>query len=67
MPKITLRAARINAGLTQDKLAEKLKVSRATVNAWECGRADLKPHHLYAFCYATGVSEDDIIYPFVAV
>ena len=61
MPKITLRAARVNAGYTQDELAEKLKVSRATVNAWECGRADLKPHHLYAFCYATGVSEDDII------
>ena len=63
MPKITLRAARVNAGYTQDELAEKLKVSRATVNAWERGRADLKPHHLYAFCYATGVSEDDIILP----
>lgn len=63
MPKITLRAARVNAGFTQDELAEKLKVSRATVNAWECGRAELKPHHLYAFCYATGVSEDDIILP----
>ena len=63
MPKITLKAARVNAGYTQDTLAEKLKVSRATVNAWECGRADLKPHHLYAFCYATGVSEDDILLP----
>ena len=63
MPKITLRAARINAGLTQDKLAEKLKVSRATVNAWECGRTKMKPHHVFAFCYATGVSEDDIILP----
>ena len=63
MPKITLRAARVNAGYTQDELAEKLKVSRATVNAWECGRAGLKPHHLYAFCYATGVSEDDILLP----
>ena len=63
MHKITLRAARVNAGYTQDELAEKLKVSRATVNAWECGRADLKPHHLYAFCYATGVSEDDILLP----
>ena len=63
MPKISLRAARINAGLTQDKLAEKLKVSRATVNAWECGRTEMKPHHVFAFCYATGVSEDDIILP----
>ena len=63
MPKISLRAARINAGLTQDKLAEKLKVSSATVNAWECGRTEMKPHHVFAFCYATGVSEDDIILP----
>ena len=63
MPKITLKAARINAGFTQGTLAEKLKVSRATVNAWECGRAEMKPHHVYAFCYATGMSEDDILLP----
>ena len=66
MPKITLRAARINAGLTQDKLAEKLKVSRATVNAWECGRTEMKPHHVFAFCYVCGISEDDLILPTVS-
>lgn len=63
MPKLTLTAARVNAGYSQGELAEKLKVSRATVNAWECGRVKMKPHHLYAFCYATGVSEDDISLP----
>lgn len=63
MPKISLKAARVNAGFTQDELAEKLKVSRATVNAWERGRVEMKPHHVYAFCYATGVSEEDIILP----
>ena len=63
MPKITLKAARVNAGYTQDTLAEKLKVSRATVNAWECGRTEMKPHHVYAFCYVTHMSEDDILLP----
>ena len=63
MAKLTLEAARTNAGYTQAELADKLKVSRATVNAWECGRAPMKPHHIFAFCYITGISEDDILLP----
>lgn len=63
MPKITLSAARVNAGYTQGELAEKMGVSRATVNAWELGRAEMKPHHVYAFCYVTHMSEDDILLP----
>lgn len=63
MAKITLEAARVNAGYTQGKMAEKLGVSRATVNAWENGRAEIKAHHLYAFCYVTGFSTDDILLP----
>ena len=35
MPKITIRAARVNAGLTQDQMAEQLGVSLTTLNAWE--------------------------------
>lgn len=36
--KITLAAARINAGLTQDDVAKKMHVSKNTVVNWEKNR-----------------------------
>ncbi len=36
--KITLEAARVNAHLTQNEAAEKLGVSRSTIQSWESGR-----------------------------
>lgn len=35
--KISLRAARVNAGLTQEQVAESLKVAKRTVQNWENG------------------------------
>ena len=35
--KLTLKAARINAGLTQKKAAEKLGVTEQTISNWENG------------------------------
>ena len=35
--RITMKAARVNAKLTQKEVAEKLGVSRATVMHWEKG------------------------------
>ena len=35
--KISLRAARVNAGLTQEQVAEALKVAKKTVQNWEKG------------------------------
>lgn len=66
MAKITAEAAMVNAGYTQTSLADKLKVSRATVNAWMCGRVALKPHQIFAFCYVCGISEDDLILPILS-
>ena len=66
MAKITAEAAMVNAGYTQTSLADKLKVSRATVNAWMCGRVALKPHQIFAFCYFCGISEDDLIMPILS-
>ena len=37
MDKITLKAARINAGLGQKEAASKLGVSNKTLSAWENG------------------------------
>jgi len=39
MPQISLASARVNAKLTQDEAAIKLKVSRATVFNWENGKS----------------------------
>lgn len=37
--KISLEAARVNAGYTQEQAASKLGISRATIINWEKGRA----------------------------
>lgn len=66
MAKITAEAAMVNAGHTQTSLADRLGVSRATVNAWMRGRTALKPHQIFAFCYVCGISEDDLILPTVS-
>ncbi len=65
MAKLTLKAIRINSGLTQDGLAEKLGVSRKMVADWETGKAEMRPAYLLAICYITGFDEDDIILPTV--
>lgn len=37
--KISLAAARINAGFTQEQIANRLKVSKVTIVNWEKGKA----------------------------
>lgn len=66
MPKITLEAARVNTGLTQVELAEKMGVSRESVVAWENGKRDMKAAHLFKFCQITGFDYNDISLPKVS-
>ena len=40
MIQISLEAARVNAGLTQDDAAKHLKVSKQTIINWEKGRSE---------------------------
>ena len=63
MVKITMEAARVNAGLTQQELADKMGISRSTVINVENGYTEVRPVYLYAFCHVVGVSEDDILLP----
>ena len=65
MAKITLEAARVNTGLTQEELARKMGVSRQSVFDWENGRREMKPAYLYMFCGITGFNEDDILLPII--
>ena len=64
MARITMEAARVNAGLTQEQIAEKMGISRVFYNNIENGKVpEIKPVYIYAFCQITGFSTDDIILP----
>lgn len=63
MAKITLAAARVNANLTQEQLADRMGVSRQTVIDWESGKREMRTAYLYMFCGITGFTEDDILLP----
>lgn len=60
MAKITLRAARVSAGFTQEELAEKMKISRKTLANWESGKTQITLAYLTLFCEVTGFQKDDI-------
>lgn len=66
MAKISLAAARVNAKLTQEEMANKLEVTRQTYHAWESGKARMKTAYFLAFCQITGFTVDDIFLPEVS-
>ena len=63
MLKITLAAARVNAGLTQADVAEKMHISKNTIVNWENGKVipSVANIHLLSFIY--GIPEDNIFLP----
>lgn len=63
MPKITMKAARINAGLSQAEIADKMGISREFYNNIETGKVTARPVYIYGFCQITGFSTSDIILP----
>ena len=40
--QISLAAARVNAGLTQEEVAKRLKVGKQTIVSWEKGKSEPK-------------------------
>lgn len=60
--KISLRAARVNAGLTQDEVAKWVKKSKNTIVSYEKGRSmpDIETGKALAKLY--GMSVNDIIF-----
>lgn len=50
MEKITLKAARVNAGYTQKQAAFKLGVSNATLHKWEKGKSFPKQPMIERLC-----------------
>ena len=62
MLKITLAAARVNAGLTQKEVADMLDVSNKTVCNWENGKSYPSPKQIDMLCEIYGISYDNIIF-----
>ena len=62
MPKFTLKAARINAGLTQKAASDILKVSNKTLCSWENGKSAPKADKIDAICTLYGLPYDSIIF-----
>lgn len=58
--RITMRAARINRGLTQAEVAKELNVTKKTVGSWENGKTKPKLDKIEPICTLYGRSYDEI-------
>ena len=63
MLKITLTAARVNAGFTLDEVAEHLHKTKSTIIAWEKGKTNIKVQDFDSLCNLYRISKDYIILP----
>ena len=53
--QITLKAARVNAGLTQEQVQQTTGVARSTLRRWEQGKTFPKANELATLCDLYGV------------
>ena len=60
--KVTLKAARVNVGLTQKEAGKKLNVSRDTIVNWESGKSYPDAIKLKEIEKLYGVGYDEIIF-----
>lgn len=63
MAQVSLKAARITAGYTQERLAEEMGVSRQTVINWENGTTEMGTPQFFMFCQLTKYKGEDISLP----
>lgn len=61
--RITMKAARINAGLTQKEIARRMQVSYVTISHWENGYVIPKPAQFEMYARMCGRPADRIILP----
>lgn len=60
MPKITLAAARKNAGFTQEQVAKELDVATSTIKNWENGKTFPKQPMIERLCELYQMPYDNI-------
>ena len=61
--QITMAAARVNAGMTQNEVAEKMQVSNKTIVNWETGKIKPRAAQLHLFCEIVGIDQEFIFLP----
>ncbi|MGF0021111.1 helix-turn-helix transcriptional regulator [Acidaminococcus fermentans] len=61
--KISLKAARVNAGLTQLEVAKKLRKNKQTIVNWEMGRNLPDVANFAALCSLYGADGNEIFLP----
>ena len=61
--KITLKAARVNAGYTQKSASQRLGVNRLTLRNWEQGRTFPTISKFDEMCRLYNASREDIFLP----
>ena len=61
--RITLKAARVNAGLSQDDVARMMHKSNKTIGMWENGQTSMDAANFIVLCDLYRVNKDDIILP----
>lgn len=61
--KISLSAARVNAGYRQADVAAILDKQPATVSAWETGASDMSAKTYLDLCELYGIQPGDLILP----
>jgi transcriptional regulator with XRE-family HTH domain len=59
--KISLKAARVNAGFSQESLAHKIGVSKSTISRWEIGSIQIPNNALDDICKICGLEKENII------
>ena len=61
--QITLKAARINAGLSQTEVAEKLNRTKETISKWETGKVKLKAIDFQQLCNLYKIEMPNVFLP----
>ena len=61
--QITMKAARVNAGLTQKEMANLLHRTNNTVMAWEKGHKMPRADEFQRYCEICGVETSDVLLP----
>lgn len=60
--RVTIKAARVNAGLTQQEFAQKVNVGTKTVQNWESGASSPRADKMPEICGVLGCKIEDIIF-----
>ena len=60
MMQITIKAARVNMGFTQEYVAKALGVTKKTVGSWESGKTLPRLDKIEPLCSLLGVQYDNI-------